>query len=295
MIAKAIASAADEVFLDLEDSVAPAAKADARRAVIDALTELDWGSKVRAVRINSVAYATGIRDVLELVEHAGDRLDVIVAPKVRSPRDVWQLDGLLSAAEAEFGTRRPIGIEVLIEECEALAAVEQIARASPRIETLIFGPGDLAASQGMRLDSVGGGDGGDGDVWHYARTKIIVAARAAGVQAIDGPFAAFADPNGYRREAGRAALLGAVGKWAIHPSQIALANEVFSPADDDVQRARALTGAYEDAVARGRGAVAIGGEMIDAATVRILRTVIATADQIAAAGGAGNHERQEIP
>lgn len=284
MIAKALASAADEVFLDLEDSVAPTAKAEARRAVIEALTELDWGNKVRAVRINSVACATGVRDVLELVEHAGDRLDVVIAPKVRCARDVWQLEGLLAAAEAEFGTRTPIGIEILIEECEALASVEQIATASPRIETLIFGPGDLAASQGMRLDSVGGGgEGSDGDVWRYARTKIIVAARAAGIQAIDGPFAAFSDPDGFRREAGRAALLGAVGKWAIHPSQIALASEVFSPDPADVDRARMLTCAYEDAVARGLGAVAVDGEMIDAATVRILRTVIEIAEQVAAA------------
>lgn len=282
MMAKAAASDADVVFLDLEDAVAPSEKRAARGKIVTALTMMDWGRKTRAVRINNVETEYAYEDIIEVVEGAGEALDVIIVPKVRTPRDVWFVDTLLTEIEAKHRWTRRIGLEVLIEEVEALIHVEEIARCSPRLEAVIFGPGDFSASQGVSTSAVGGSDESryPGDIWHYARNKIVVAARAAGIDPIDGPFAAFGDPQGYRREAVRSATLGFVGKWAIHPSQIDIANEVYSPEQQEVDRARTLSRAYEEAESQGLGAVAVNGDMVDAASVRILRNTIATADLI---------------
>ncbi|WP_028936357.1 HpcH/HpaI aldolase/citrate lyase family protein [Pseudonocardia spinosispora] len=280
MLAKAASSAADLVFCDLEDSVAPSAKADARGKVVHALTQHDWTPATRAVRINSLDTAWAHRDILEIVEGAREALDVIIVPKVLAARDVWWVDRLLTQLEEELGMTKRIGIEVLIEEVEALIDVEAIATASPRLEALIFGPGDFSASQGVRSSAVGGTDGYPGDIWHYARNKIVVAARAAKIDAVDGPFAAFGNPAGYRRQCELSGVLGFVGKWAIHPSQIELANDAYSPSPEDVERARRLEKAYAEAERQGLGAVAVDGDMVDVASIRILRNTIAKADLI---------------
>jgi len=276
MIVKAAASAADLVFLDLEDAVAPSEKEKARQPIVDALNELDWGAKVRGVRVNGTHTQWCTDDVTAVIEGAGARIDVVIIPKVKAPRDVWFVDTLLTQLELKL--RLPvgrIGIEVLIEEAEALARVEEIAVCSPRLEALILGVGDLSASQGMRLGQIGETDDRyPGDVWHYARNRLIGAARAAGVDPIDGPYGAIRNPEGYRREAIWAATLGAVGKWAIHPSQIDIANEVFAPTAKEIEQARAVVAAVREAEAAGAGAATYNGTMIDAATARIFEGVL---------------------
>ena len=279
MMVKAAASAADLVFLDLEDAVAPNEKVSARGKIVHALQNLDWGTKTRAVRINSLDTEYAYQDIIEVVEAAGDSLDLIIIPKVKNARDVWWVDCLLTQIETRLSRTRPIGLEVLIEEVEAMINVEEIAQASSRLEALIFGPGDYSASQGVNTKAVGGSDSlYPGDIWHYARNKIVIAARAAGIEAIDGPYAMFKDPEGYRRECDRSSVLGFVGKWAIHPAQIEISTEVFSPSKDEVAHARTLSTAYAEAEANGLGAVAVDGDMVDAASVRILRNTIRKAD-----------------
>lgn len=281
MIEKAAASDADLVFLDLEDSVAPKEKRSARGKVAEALRTLDWGKKTRAVRINNIETEYAYEDIIEIVEKAGEHLDLIIIPKVKAARDVWWVDNLLTQIETKLKRTRKIALECLIEEVEALINAEEIARSSPRLEALIFGPGDFSASQGVRLNAVGGLAGAyPGDLWHYARNKIVVAARAAGIEAVDGPYADFRNSDGYRQEATRSSILGFIGKWAIHPSQIEIANEVYSPTQKEVDRARQMEKAYAEAEEQGLGAVAVGGVMVDAASVRILRNVIVKADLI---------------
>jgi len=275
MMAKAAASSADLVFLDLEDSVAPAEKKAARAQVAEALLAHDWGTKTRAVRINGVHTRWAYGDLAEVVARAGSVLDVVIVPKVKAPRDVWFVETLLDELEADLGLDQRIGIEVLIEETEALARVEDIAAASPRLEALILGVGDLSASQGIRTGHIGEpADRYPGDMWHYARNRMIVAARANGLDAIDGPYANYRNPDGYRREAGWAATLGCVGKWAIHPSQIDIANEVFAPTAEEVERARQAVEAVRAAEEGGAGAATLGGTMIDAATARIFQVTL---------------------
>ncbi|KJL42341.1 HpcH/HpaI aldolase/citrate lyase family protein [Microbacterium trichothecenolyticum] len=284
MIAKAAGSEADLVFLDLEDSVVAAQKVAARSNIIDGLNDLDWGSKTRAVRINPVSTQWCHGDVVDIVSAAGHNLDVIIIPKVLAPRDVWFVDDLLTQLETWHGLEvGGIGIEVLIEETEALARVEEIAGSSDRLEALILGVGDLSASQGIRLGHIGAAAEGDygypGDVWHYARNRVTVAARAHGLDAIDGPFGAITNPDGYRREASWAATLGAAGKWAIHPSQISIANDVFAPTTAEIERATAAVEAVREAEAAGLGAASFQGMMIDAATARIFEAVLVRARQ----------------
>jgi citrate lyase subunit beta/citryl-CoA lyase len=275
MMAKAAASDADLVFLDLEDSVAPGEKKAARALVAEALVTHDWGAKTRAVRINGVHTPWAFGDLADVVTHAGRALDVVIIPKVKAPRDVWFVETLLQELEADLGLDRHIGIEVLVEETEALARVEEIAACSPRLEALILGVGDLSASQGIRTGHIGeAGDRYPGDMWHYARNRMIVAARAHGLDAIDGPYANFRNPDGYRREAAWAATLGCVGKWAIHPSQIDLANEVFAPTAEEVEQARRAVEAVREAETAGSGAASLGGMMIDAATARIFQVTL---------------------
>lgn len=279
MMAKAAASAADLVFLDLEDSVAPKEKAAARAKIVNALKTLDWGKKTRAVRINNLETEYAYRDIIDVVEQAGEYLDLLIVPKVKTAKDVWWVDVLLTQIETRLGMKKRIGIEVLIEEVEAMINAEEIARASRRLEALIFGPGDYSASQGVDTKNIGdGSDAYPGDIWHYARNKVIIAARAAGIDMVDGPYAAFKNPEGYRRECIRARTLGAVGKWAIHPSQIEIANEAFSPTREQVERARKLAAAYAEAEAAGLGAVNVDGTMVDAASIRILQNTLKKAD-----------------
>ena len=281
MMAKAAAGTADLVFLDLEDSVAPAQKKAARALVADALVSHDWGPKTRAVRINGVHTPWAHGDLIEIVTAAGGSLDVVIVPQVKAPRDVWFVETLLDQLEGDLGLDHRIGIEVLIEETEALARVEEIAASSPRLEALILGVGDLSASQGIRTGHIGeAADRYPGDMWHYARNRMIVAARANGLDAIDGPYANFRNADGYRREAGWAATLGCVGKWAIHPSQIEIANEVFAPTEDEVALARQAVDAVRDAEAAGSGAASLGGMMVDAATARIFQGTLDRAARI---------------
>jgi citrate lyase subunit beta/citryl-CoA lyase len=281
MIQKALASSADVVFLDLEDAVAPNQKVEARGKVITALKTLDWGRKTRAIRMNNIETEYAYQDVIEIVEQAGEQLDVIIIPKVKEARDVFWVDTLLTQIEMRLRRKRKIALEVLIEEVQALINVEQIARASSRLEAIIFGPGDFSASQGVRQTTIGGTvTTYPGDIWHYARSKIVVAARAAGIDAIDGPYADFRHPEGYREEAVRSSTMGFVGKWAIHPSQIEIANEIYSPTKEEVDRARRLEAAYAKAEEEGLGAVTFDGVMIDAASVRIIRNVIEKANLI---------------
>ncbi|KZF13193.1 citryl-CoA lyase [Rhodococcus sp. EPR-157] len=281
MMAKAAAGNADLVFLDLEDAVAPNAKDVARKQAVTALRELDWGRKTRAVRINGVQTIWCLDDITEVVAGAGAHLDVLIIPKVKSARDVWFIDTLLTLLEHKHGLEiGRIGLEVLIEEVEALAAVDAIAASSPRLEALILGVGDLAASHGMRSAHIGTSSGYPGDIWHSARTKMIVAARSNGLDAIDGPFGDFKNDEAYLQQANWAAELGAVGKWAIHPSQVTLANEAYSPTEEAVAHARKVVDAMRAAEATGDGAVAIDGIMVDAATARIFETVLQRASVV---------------
>jgi citrate lyase subunit beta/citryl-CoA lyase len=281
MMEKAATSSADLVFLDMEDSVSPIEKVPARAKVIKALKTLDWGKKTRAVRVNDLETEYTYQDIITVVEEAGEYLDVIILPKVKAARDVWWVDVLLTQIEKRLHRTRRIGIEVLIEEVEAMLNVEEIARASTRLEALIFGPADYSASQGMDSQVISGAlDAYPGDPWHYARNKLVIAARAAGIDAIDGAYPDFKDLNGYRRECVHAKTLGFVGKWAIHPNQIAIANQVFSPTAAEVEYARRIDAAYTEALANGLGAVAIDGKMIDVAVVRSLRNTLQKAEMI---------------
>jgi citrate lyase subunit beta/citryl-CoA lyase len=250
--------------------------------VIRALKSLDWGKKTRAIRMNNLETEYAYQDVIQVAEQAGEYLDLIIIPKVKAARDIFWVDTLLTQIEARLKRTHRIALECLIEEVEALINVEEIAKSSKRLEAIIFGPGDFSASQGVRMGKTIGGTVTTypGDIWHYARSKIVVAARAAGIDAVDGPYADFRNPDGYREEALRSSTMGFAGKWAIHPSQITIANEMFSPSLDEIRRARELEGAYAKAEAEGLGAVTFDGVMIDAASVRSIRNVIAKANLI---------------
>ena len=285
MIAKAAASDADMVFLDLEDAVAPSAKVGARKNIIAGLNELDWGNKIRSYRINSVDTQWCHDDIAEVVTGAGANIDVIMVPKIKGPREVWFVDDMLTQLELKLGLEvGRIGIECLVEEVEALQTVDEIAHCSPRLEALVLGVGDLSASQGMRLGHIGVTDGDKalrypGDVWHYARHRLIVACRSAGIDAIDGPYANFASANGYERSAATFSMLGGVGKWCIHPSQIEIANRVFAPPPEEIAEAQGAIDAVKAAEAAGEGAANFNGMMIDAATTRLFEVVLDRARQ----------------
>ncbi len=275
MIEKAMGTAADLVFLDLEDAVAPSQKEAARINAIAALNDADWGTRIRAVRVNGADTQWAYDDVVQVVEQAGHKLDVIIVPKPKAPRDIWFFDTLITQIETKMGLAKRIGLEALIEESAALSRVEEIAACCPRLEALILGFGDLSASQGMRFGvATDPANRYPGDIWHHARVRMISACRANGLDAIDGPFANFRDPEGYRREATWAATLGAVGKWAIHPSQIDLANEVFAPTASEIENARKMKAASDAAVKDGAGASGAGGMLIDAVAVRIFENVL---------------------
>ncbi len=281
MIEKAVGSSADLVLLDLEDSVAPDEKAAARTNVIKALKTLDWGKKTRAYRINDLGTEYAYQDIISVVEEAGAALDIIIVPKVKSAKDVWWVDVLLTQIEKRLKLPQRIGLEVLIEEVEAIVNLEEIALSSPRLEALIFGPADYSASQGMDSRVVEGQvDEYPGDPWHYVRSRIVIAARLARIDAIDGTYGDFKNAAGYRREATRARVLGFAGKWAIHPNQLALANEIFSPTPEQVAYARRLNAVYTEALEKGLGAIAFEGKMVDVAVVRGMQSVLQKADLI---------------
>src|SRR5207244_4270359 len=222
---KAPSSGADLVFLDLEDACAPSVKDAARTIAVKALTQLDWGRTVRAVRINGIDTPWCHDDIVELVTGAGEHLDVLIVPKARDARDVWWVDVLLTQLETKLRLTKRIGLEVLIEEAEGLANAVEIARSSERLEAIIFGAGDLSASPRARVDGNFDPLGEyPGDFWHHARVQVVAAARLAGIDAIDAPYPAYHDPDGYRRSATHASLLGFDGKWASHPGQVPIAD-----------------------------------------------------------------------
>ncbi|MBT3245434.1 MAG: CoA ester lyase [Actinobacteria bacterium] len=280
MFEKAAASDADCVFLDLEDAVAPGEKEEARANVVGALGDIDWRGtgKTISVRINGVSSQYMYRDVIEVVEQAGVHLDTIMIPMVGVPGDVYMVDALVTQVETAMGMRHRIGIEVMIETALGMANVEAIATSSDRLEAMHFGVADYAASCGARTTSIGGlNPDYPGDQWHAALSRMLVACRAYGLRPIDGPFGDFNDPDGFMLGARRAAALGYEGKWAIHPSQVDLANEVFSPSAEEVERARQILAALAEAEADGRGAAQLDGRMIDAASARMADNVMAAA------------------
>ncbi len=296
MLEKAPAAGADIVFLDLEDAVAPDDKVQARANAIDALTSQDWSACAVSVRINGLDTHWAYRDVVDIVEAVGNRLDMILVPKVGRPSDLEFVAMLLSQIEQAHGYD-PIALTALIETAPGMANVERIAETCPdRLEALSFGVADYAASTRARTVVIGGvtpeyavltdpDAAGDralhwGDPWHFALSRMIVACRANGIRPIDGPFGDFNDPDGYRMAARRAAALGCEGKWAIHPTQIELANEIFSPLPEEIDRARRIMVAMEEAAREGRGAVSLDGRLIDAASIKMAENVIARADRL---------------
>ncbi|MEC8815705.1 MAG: CoA ester lyase [Actinomycetota bacterium] len=280
---KAAASDVDYVFLDLEDAVAPGDKIQARLNVIEGLRDIDWRGlgKTISVRINGIDTHYMYRDVVDVVEQAGEHLDTILIPKVGVAADVYMVDAMVSQIEEACGLTERIGIEALIETTLGMVNVEAIAVSSPRLEAMHFGVADYAASCRARTTNIGGlNPDYPGDQWHQALSRMLVACRAYGLRPIDGPFGDFNDPDGYVDGARRAAALGYEGKWAIHPSQVALANEVFSPPAAEVDRARRILAALDEAAAEGRGAAQLDGRMIDAASARMAENVVAQAAAI---------------
>lgn len=266
---------ADLVFLDLEDACAPAVKESARAIAAAALTELDWGDTIRAIRINGLDTPWCHGDIIEVVTRARDSLDVIIVPKVLTAHDVWWVDVLLTQLEAQLGLTRRIALEALIEEAEGLLNVQEIARSSGRLEAIIFGAGDLSASLRGRVDGNFQPVGEyPGDYWHAVRVQVLAAARAAGIAAIDAPYPGYRDAEGYRRAATQASQLGFDGKWAIHPDQVALAHEVFTPTAEELSEAGAIVADYRRAEADGIGAVGRDGKLVDAALMRHAANVL---------------------
>lgn len=280
MMTKAAGLEVDEVFLDLEDAVAENMKVQSRGMIVEALNSLDWAPRTRAVRINDLETRYAYADVIEVVKGARENLDVIIIPKVKRAADVQWVDTLLGQIEKDIGLEKRIGIEALVEEVEAMMHIDDIASSTPRLEALIFGMGDYSASQGVALDSTFSAPDYPGDIWHYARNRLIIACRVNGLDPIDGPHANFRDPDGYREEAVRAKTLGCVGKWAIHPAQVEIAHDVFSPDAAEVAAARKLSSAFAEAEQQGLASVNVDGVMVDVASIRILRGLIEKAERM---------------
>ncbi len=277
MFEKALTSAADYIFLDLEDAVAPADKEQARINVIQALRQYDWRGhgKTICVRVNGIDTHYYYRDMVDVVEQAGDKLDVVLVPKVGVTGDVYLTDALLTQIEMAKGYTHRIGIDVLIETALGMANVEAIATSSKRLEAMHFGVADYAASMRARTVNIGGlNPDYPGDQWHASLTRMIVACRAYGLRPIDGPFGDFKDPDGFLLAARRGAALGIEGKWAIHPSQIELANQVFTPPEAEVLKATRILEALAQAAKEGKGAAQLDGRMIDAASARMAQNVV---------------------
>jgi malyl-CoA/(S)-citramalyl-CoA lyase len=286
-------SAADVINLDLEDSVAPSDKDAARANVIAAISEVDWGKKWLSVRINGLDTPYWYRDVVDVLEQAGDRLDQIMIPKVGCAADVYAVDALVTAIERAKGRVKPIAFEVIIESAAGIAHVEEIAASSPRLQAMSLGAADFAASMGMQTTGIGGtqenyymlrqGVQHWSDPWHWAQAAIVAACRTHGILPVDGPFGDFSDDEGFRAQALRSATLGMVGKWAIHPKQIALANEVFTPCLQAVAEAREILAAMDEAKARGEGATVFKGRLVDIASIKQAEVIVKQAEMIASA------------
>ncbi|MGH2551914.1 MAG: HpcH/HpaI aldolase/citrate lyase family protein [Thermomicrobiales bacterium] len=284
MIEKGLASSTDMVFLDLEDATAPNQKTEARASAIDALRNADWRDKPRMVRINAVGTPWFIRDLVDLVEQAGDRIDLVLVPKIDFLADIHTVDRMLLSLEASKSLAPSIHIEAQIESAAALTHCDAIASSSSRLESLVYGPGDLAASLRLPGRAIGmrgvWDDRYHADRLHYPLMRILIAARTNGLRAIDGPFADFRDPDGLRHAAEQTRALGFDGKWCIHPGQIDIVNEVFTPDDDEIADAREIVAAYAEATSSGSGAVVHQGIMIDAASVRLAKATLAIADRV---------------
>ncbi|MCH2248283.1 MAG: L-malyl-CoA/beta-methylmalyl-CoA lyase [Cognatishimia sp.] len=290
---KMAASYADVINLDLEDSVAPDDKDAARKNIIEAIGDVDWGSKTLSVRINGLDTPYWYRDVVDLLEQASDRLDQIMIPKVGCAGDLYAVDALVTAVEAAKGRSKPISFEVIIESAAGISHVEEIAAASPRLQAMSLGAADFAASMGMQTTGIGGtqenyymhreGERHWADPWHWAQAAIVAACRTHGVLPVDGPFGDFSDSEGFKAQARRSATLGMVGKWAIHPKQVALANEVFTPSEQAVLEAREILAAMEKAKAEGAGATVYKGRLVDIASIKQAEVIVKQSELIGAA------------
>jgi malyl-CoA/(S)-citramalyl-CoA lyase len=297
LFAKAAKSAADVIFLDLEDAVAPEDKPQARKNVIAAIGDIDWGMKTLSVRINGLDTSFMYRDVVDILEQCSERLDLLMIPKVGTAADVYALDMLCTQIEGARNRRKRVGFELIIETALGMENIGAIAGASKRNESLHFGVADFAASTRARTTAIGGANADYAiltepdqqgrrelhwnDMWHYALARIVVASRANGLRPIDGPFGDFSDADGFRAAARRAAALGCEGKWAIHPSQVEIANVTMSPSDAELVRARRILAAMDAAAKAGRGAVSLDGKLIDYASIRQAEVLVRKADQIA--------------
>ncbi len=291
IFAKMAASAADVINLDLEDSVAPSDKDIARANVIEAMSGVDWGTKTLSVRINGLDTPWWYRDVVDLLEKGGERLDLIMIPKVGCAEDLYAVDALVTAVERAMGRKKPIGFEVIIESAAGISHVEEIAKGSPRLQAMSLGAADFAASMGMQTTGIGGtqenyymlreGAKSWSDPWHWAQAAIVAACRTHGILPVDGPFGDFSDDEGFRAQALRSATLGMVGKWAIHPKQVALANEIFTPSDAAVAEAREILAAMDAAKARGEGATVYKGRLVDIASIKQAEVIVRQAELIA--------------
>lgn len=294
---KASKGNADVVFLDLEDAVAPDDKEQARKNIVEALNDLDWSGKSVSVRINGLDTHYMYRDVVDIVENAGHNLDLIMIPKVGTASDVYALDMMCTQIEDNMKIKKRIGFELIIETALGMQNLVEIAAASSRNESLHFGVADYAASTKARTTVIGGpnadysvltdpDESGNrdvhwGDMWHYPIAKMVVVARANGLRPIDGPFGDFSDPDGFAAQAMRSSTLGCEGKWAIHPSQVDLANDLMSPSAGEIEQAKRILVAMEEAQAAGRGAVSLDGRLIDAASIRQAQVLVDKAEQIA--------------
>lgn len=298
---KMASSAADVINLDLEDAVAPPDKEQARANIVEAIGDVDWGSKTLSVRINGLDTGYWYRDVVDLLEKGSERLDLIMIPKVGNAKDLYAVDALVSSIEQAKGRKKRIGFEVIIETAAGLAHVEEIAAATPRLQAMSLGAADYAASMGMATTGIGGTqsdyymiedakeNGGERaihwpDPWHMPTVAIVSACRTHGVLPVDGPFGDFSDDEGFRAQARRAATLGMVGKWAIHPKQISLANEVFTPSEAKIAQARRILDAMAEAEKQGAGAVTLDGKLIDLASIRQAEVIVKQAELIAGNG-----------
>ncbi len=296
LFAKMATSAADVINIDLEDSVSPADKASARAHTIKAINEIDWGKKTLSVRINGLDTEFWYRDVVDLLEQTGERLDLIMIPKAGNAKDIYAVDALVSSIEAAKGRKKRLGFEAIIETAMGFANVQDVAKGSPRLQSLHLGAADFAASMGMATTGIGGTQDGYyvlppkeveprtpawGDPWHAVVAAIVAACRTNGLLPVEGPFGDFSDDDGFTAQARRVATIGMVGKWAIHPRQVELANAVFTPSEAKVNEAREILAAMKEAEAQGQGATTYKGRLIDIASIKQARVIVETAEMIA--------------